>query len=171
MAGNFLLQLLEAETDCVKYHGTLRIVFAASWTPFGMVSGPHAMSDPLQVRRGHVRPSIKPLNGDLCFICPPSHLYPAVGAAKNIVGLEAAENPEPNPSSLEIFQSPNRKDMLKPESPKVSSLCFDDQRRTREGLWRTSIGGIAATERAGRMGKREIERGAAATLGHALRVM
>jgi hypothetical protein len=116
MAGNFLLQLLEAETDCVKYHGTLRIVFAASWTPFGMVSGPHAMSDPLQVRRGHVRPSIKPLNGDLCFICPPSHLYPAVGAAKNIVGLEAAENPEPNPSSLEIFQSPNRKDMLKPKA-------------------------------------------------------
>ena len=118
MAGNFLLQLLEAETDCVKYHGTLRVVFAASWTPFGMVCGPHAMSDPLQVRREHMRPSIKPLDGDLCFICPPSHLHPAVGAAKNIVGLEAAENPEPNPSSLEIFQSPNRNDMLKPKARK-----------------------------------------------------
>jgi hypothetical protein len=45
-------------------------------------------------------------------------LYPAADAAKTIVGLEAAENPEPNPSSLEIFQSPNRNDMLKPKARK-----------------------------------------------------
>jgi hypothetical protein len=45
----------------------------------------------------------------------PSHLYSAADAAKTIVGLKAAENPEPNPSSLKVFQSPNRKDMQKPE--------------------------------------------------------